>query len=259
MQNYQDLFSVKGKTALVTGGSSGLGHAIAAAFLLCGANVIIFARKPQAAADLAEYAKSAGVGFLGAACDITNNSEVEAALDIVKETYPQIDILINSAGINHLCKAEDYDEEHFSQVFDINVKGMHLVTSAVARHFMIPQNYGRILNLSSVKGTVGAPENYLAYCSSKGAVNMYTKQLACEWGKHRITCNAIAPTFVKTPINAAQLEDPVFYASLTDRIPLGTIGTFEDIASAALYLCSDAAKFVSGQILHIDGGLTALQ
>ena len=124
---------------------------------------------------------------------------------------------------------------------------------------MIPNRYGRIVNLSSVKGFIGTKQDYIAYCTSKGATNMYTKQLACEWGKYGITCNAIAPTFVRTPINSFQLDDPVFYEKLTDRIPLGRIGREEDIAAAALYLCSDAASFVTGQILGVDGGLTAMQ
>lgn len=124
---------------------------------------------------------------------------------------------------------------------------------------MIPNQYGRIVNLSSVKSFIGAKQDYIAYCTSKGAVNMYTKQLACEWGKYGITCNAIAPTFVRTPINSSQLDDPAFLGKLTDRIPLGRIGREEDIAAAALYLCSDAASFVTGQILGVDGGLTAMQ
>ena len=102
----------------------------------------------------------------------------------------------------------------------LNVKVLHLVTKAVGKRFMIPRNYGRILNLSSVKSLIVTTENYMANCASKGAVNMYTKQLACEWGKYRITCNAIAPTFVRTPINSFQLDDPAFYKKLTDRIQM---------------------------------------
>jgi len=259
MKNNNNLFSLKGKTALITGGSSGLGHAIATAFLQAKANVIICARKPYTATDLSDLANELGVHFHSICCDITNSSDVNSMISQIAQEFQTLDILVNSAGINRLCKAEDYDEKTFSQVLDINIKGTFLVTRAVANQFMISQKYGRILNLSSVKGTVGATENYLAYCTSKGAVNMYTKQLACEWGKYQITCNAIAPTFVKTNLNTAQLADTAFYNSIVERIPLGRIGNFEDITCAALYFCSDAAKFVSGQILHIDGGLTALQ
>ncbi len=180
-------------------------------------------------------------------------------MDAVREGFGGLDILVNSAGINRLILAEDYDDETFAQVMDLNLNGLHTVTREAGKRFFIPQGYGRILNLSSVKSLIGTTENYIAYCASKGAVNMYTRQLACEWGKYHITVNAIAPTFVRTPINSFQLDDPVFYKKLTDRIPLGRIGQEQDIACAALYLCSDAAAFVNGQVLAVDGGLTAMQ
>lgn len=259
MENYKRLFSLEGKTALITGGTSGLGHAIAGAFLQSGANVIVCSRNIKGADDLKEYADSLGMKFLAVSCDITNSQDVDHMIDEIGKSFDRVDILVNSAGINILAKAEDYDEETFNKVLDINVKGTHYVTRAVGKRFMIPQQYGRIVNLSSVKGTLGASENYLGYCTSKGAVNMYTKQIACEWGKYNITANAIAPTFVRTNISARQLDDKNFYNSLVDRIPLGRIGSLEDIASGALYLCSDAAGFVTGQILHIDGGMTSRQ
>ena len=155
--------------------------------------------------------------------------------------------------------AEDRALREFSQVMELNIHALHRLTREVGRRWMIPGRYGRILNLSSVKSMIGTTENYAAYCASKGAVNMYTRQLACEWGKYGITCNAIAPTFVRTPINSFQLDDAAFYKKLTERIPLGRIGSKQDIAAAAVFLCSDAAAFISGQILCVDGGLTAMQ
>nr|WP_256729229.1 SDR family oxidoreductase [Treponema parvum] len=133
-----------------------------------------------------------------------------------------------------------------------------MVTSAVGKH-MIDQRYGRILSVSSVKSLIGTDQDYIAYCASKGAVNMYTKQLACEWGKYGITVNAIAPTFTRTAINSFQLDDPVFYKNLINRIPLGRICTTKDLAYAALFFCSDAVEFITGQILFVDGGLTSKQ
>lgn len=259
MADYRNMFSLEGKRALITGGTGGLGSAIAAAFLQNGANVAVCGGHPEKAQALAEQAASLGRRFLALRCNITVPAEVTAMLDTIEEAFGSIDILVNSAGINRLIHAEEYDDETFSQVMDLNLNGLHTVTREVGRRFMIPQHYGRIVNLSSVKSLIGTTENYIAYCASKGAVNMYTRQLACEWGKYHITCNAIAPTFVRTPINSFQLDDPVFYKKLTDRIPLGRIGKEEDIGAAALYLCSDAAAFVNGQVLCVDGGLTAMQ
>lgn len=259
MIDYEKLFSLEGRRALVTGGTGGLGSAIAAAFLQAGADTVVCGGHPEKAKDLGTYASSLGRRFLSLKCDITDPGAVTAMLDQIQEEFGGLDILVNSAGMNKLIHAEDYDDETFARVMDLNLNGLHTVTREVGKRFLIPRKYGRIVNLSSVKSLIGTTENYIAYCASKGAVNMYTKQLACEWGKYHITVNAIAPTFVRTPINSFQLDDPVFYKKLTDRIPLGRIGREQDIASAALYLCSDAAAFVNGQVLAVDGGLTAMQ
>lgn len=259
MSDYQKLFSLKGKVALISGGTGGLGGAIAAAFIQSGASVIVCGRNTDKAKPLADHAAKLHQDFLAVKCDITNPEDIHAMLNVIDDKFGRVDILVNSAGMNKLLLAEEYDDETFSQVMDLNLHALHTLTREVGKKWLIPNQYGRIVNLSSVKSLIGTTENYIAYCASKGAVNMYTKQLACEWGKYHITCNAIAPTFVRTPINAFQLDDPVFYKKLTDRIPLGRIGQEQDIAAAAIYLCSDAAAFVNGQILAVDGGLTAMQ
>lgn len=259
MTNYDELFSLNGKTALITGGTGGLGSAVALSFLQKGAQVAVCSNHPEKAAPAAEYAKKLNRPFLSLACDITCSDSADHMLDEVDKAFGSIDILVNCAGINRLLPAESYDDETFQEVMELNVHALHRITRKVGTRFMIPNKYGRILNLSSVKSFIGTTEHYIAYCASKGAVNMYTRQLACEWGKYGITCNAVAPTFVYTPINSFQLDDPVFYRKLTDRIPLGRIGKEQDIAAAALYLCSDAASFVTGQILCVDGGLTSMQ
>lgn len=259
MNDYTNLFRLTGDVALVTGGTSGLGLAITEALLQNGANVAVCGGHPEKAASLQEIAQTYGRTCLPLACDITDEAQVEAMIDTIGGSLGNITMLVNSAGMNKLLPAEDYDTASFDKVMDLNVKGMHLVTRTVGKRMLLPQARGRIVNLSSVKGFIGTTQDYLAYCTSKGAVNMYTKQLACEWGKHGITCNAIAPTFVRTPINAFQLDDPAFYKKLTERIPLGRIGQERDIAAAAVFLCSEAAAFVTGQILGVDGGLTAMQ
>lgn len=256
---FQSLFSLEGKHALITGGTSGLGKGIATMFLSAGADVTVLGLHPEKMAAFDSIEESLRQHLFFIKCDITDAADVDAMLDEIEKNRGRIDILVNSAGMNKLLLAEEYDDDTFDRVLQLNIHALHRVTREVGRRFMIPASYGRIISLSSVKSIIGTTENYAAYCASKGAVNMYTKQMACEWGKYNITCNAIAPTFVRTPINAFQLDDPVFYNTLTRRIPLGRIGKEEDVAAAALYLASDAASFVSGQVLCVDGGLTAMQ
>lgn len=259
MQNYTDMFNLTGNIALVTGGTSGLGYAIAEAFLQNGADVAVCGGHPEKADALQEIATKYNRRFLALSCDVTDSTQVNAMVETIGQTLGPISLLVNSAGINKRIAAEDYDDASFQRVMDVNVNGTHFVTRAVGKQMMIPARHGHIINISSVKGVIGTTQDYIGYCTSKGAVNMYTKQLACEWGKHGITCNAIAPTFVRTPINTAQLDDVDFYNTLCKRIPLQHIGQEKDIAAAAVFLCSEGAAFISGQILGVDGGLTAMQ
>lgn len=183
MENYRKLFSLEGKTALITGGTGGLGSAIAMAFLQQGAQVSVCGGHPEKANFIADYARELGRPFLAVACDITKSDSVNNMLEEIEASLGPVDILVNSAGINKLLLAEDYSDEAFGRVMDLNLNSLHRVTREIGKRFMIPRGYGRILNLSSVKSIIGTTENYIAYCASKGAVNMYTKQLACEWGK----------------------------------------------------------------------------
>lgn len=259
MQNYENMFNLTGRVTLIPGGTGGLGSAIAESFLQNGSDVVVCGGHPESAAYLSDIAKQYGRNFLAIRCNILNQSDIDAMLDQIENQLGSIDILVNSAGMNKLLPAEDYDEDTFDKVMNLNVKGTHLVTKSVGKRMMIPRKYGHIINISSVKSILGTQQDYLAYCTSKGAINMYTKQIACEWAKYGITANAIAPTFVRTPINEFQLDDPEFYNKLVNRIPLGRIGTGKDIAAAAIFLASDASAFITGQILSVDGGLTAIQ
>lgn len=259
MSYLDETFAPDGKVALVTGGTSGLGYGIAEAFLKSGLDVAICGNNPSKASALEELAKKTGRKYLAIQCDVTNSEQVSNMINEIDTKLGAVQILVNSAGINILKPAEDYDEESFDKVMNLNVKGTHLVCKEVAKKWMIPQKKGSIINLSSVKGFIGAKNDYAAYCASKGAINMYTKQLACEWAEFGIRSNVIAPTFVLTNISKKQLSDENFYNTLINRIPLRRIGTIEDVSSAALYLASKAASFVTGQLLCVDGGLTVLQ
>ena len=154
---------------------------------------------------------------------------------------------------------DDMDDESFMQVIRINLTSTFVVTREVAR-VMKRQHYGKVLSISSMKSIFGTSSaGYTAYCSSKGAVNMLTKQMACELAAHNITVNAIAPTFIHTDINDRQLADKAFYQSLVDRIPMGRIGEFPDLMGLLLLLCSDASSFLTGQTFLLDGGIAARQ
>ena len=258
MDSYRNMFSLEGKKALIAGGAGGLGINISAALMQNGADIAIADMDPSRASELEKETLAAGRQYIGCKTNILSTASIDDTVSEVISKFGRIDILINAAGMNILKKAEDYDEESWDKVMDLNVKGTHLVTRAVGRH-MIAQNYGRIVSISSVRSILGMPQDYIAYCASKGAVNMYTKQIACEWAKYGITCNAVAPTFTRTPINSFQLDDPEFYNKLVNRIPLGRICAPKDICAAMVYLASDAAAFVTGQILGVDGGITIIQ
>ena len=246
---YDEIFSLKGKCALITGGTGGLGGEIARAFIESGARVAVCGNHPE----------KADPEFTAIKCNICDEDSVNDMMITIAQEFGTLDILVNCAGKNILKPAEDYDTQSFLDVMNLNITALHIVTREAGRRFMIPKRAGKILNLSSVKSIIGTDKDYIAYCTSKGALNMYTKQLACEWGKYNINVNAIAPTFVRTQINSFQLDNPEFYNALVNRIPLGRIGQKQDIASAAIFLCSEASSFITGQVLCVDGGLTARQ
>lgn len=259
MASMKNIFAPVGTAALITGGTSGLGHAIAEAFLQNGVDVAVCSRHPESAPDLAELAKAEGRRYLPVYCDITKEESVNALFDTVEAEFGPVLMVINSAGMNILKPAEDYDLASFEKVMGLNVTGTHLVSKAAAKRWMIPAGKGRIVNLSSAKAFLCAYRDYAAYCASKGAITMYTQQLGCEWGKFGITVNAISPTFVRTPINSDRLDDPAFRQKIVDHIPVGRLGEGRDIAAAALFLCSEGASFVNATTLKVDGGCTGLQ
>ena len=217
----KNLFDPAGKVALVTGGTSGLGHAIAEAFLQNGVDVAVCSRHPESAPELAELAAAEGRRYLPVYCDITKEEDVEKMGDIIEKELGPVTMLVNSAGMNILKHAEDYDAESFNKVMSLNVLGTHNVSKMCGKRWMIPAHKGRIVNLSSAKAFLGTDRDYTAYCASKGAINMYTAQLACEWAKFGISVNAIAPTFVVTPSTPTACPTPYSTtrwssASLTD-------------------------------------------
>ena len=194
--------------------------------------------------------------------DVTGRDEVNRAIAEAAAQFGRLDIVINAVGGGAgtaLYPAEEYPEDEFDRIFDLNFRSDLLVTQAAARQMIKAGNGGRVLHITSVRGQLGINAGYMAYVAAKGAINSITRQQATEWAKYGITVNAIAPTFVKTPQVESLLADETFYNNLVGRIPLRRIAETDDLVGAVLFFCSDASSFCTGQILTLDGGLTATQ
>jgi NAD(P)-dependent dehydrogenase (short-subunit alcohol dehydrogenase family) len=249
-------FDLEGRTALVTGAARGLGRAISLALADAGADVALGLRDPSGGADLADELKDMGRRTTRLAMDVRDLAQVGAAVSETVATFGRLDILVNNAGLGPANPAEDVNEADFDLTFDVNVKGTFFASQAAGR-VMIDQGYGRIVNLSSQAGFVALPTESV-YCTSKAAVSHLTRCLAVEWGRHNITVNAVAPTFIRTPGTEPDLADPVFRADVEERIAgLHRIGEPMDVAGAVVYLASPAASLVTGTTLLVDGGWTA--
>lgn len=250
-----NIFDLTGKVALVVGGAGGIGHAQALGLADFGADVVVASRKLEHLEEIAKAIKAKGRKSMAVSVEITEEPSVRAMVDKVLENFPRIDILVNAAGINISKPAETFPIDEYQKVLDINTRGTFLTCQAVGR-VMIKQHYGKIINLSSVRGQYGLPANYAAYCSSKGAVDTLTKTLACEWAKHNVLVNAVAPTIVETDLTKANLANPDYAKMMKARIPLGRWAMADDIVGATIFFASKASDFITGQILYIDGGVT---
>ena len=251
-----DQFSLNQRVAVVTGGSKGLGKAMAEGFVEAGAGVAIVSRHgDEAAAVAADLAKASGRSCRGYACDVTDADQVTALVDAILADFGRIDILVNNAGINIRGPIDELSVEEFLQVQATNVTGPWLLCRAVAPH-MKAQHYGRVINLGSILSMIAIAER-TPYATSKGAILQMTKALALEWAPYGITVNAMMPGPFGTEMNQSLLEDPVKYEAFVSSIPLGRWGELDEIKGLALFLASDASSFVTGAGMTIDGGWTA--
>lgn len=257
-----DIFRLDDRVALIAGGGGAIGSAIGAAFAGAGATVVLLGQSATNTQEAAQRISDAGGEALSIVANATSEKETEAAVAQVVERFGRLDIVVNAVGGGAgkvLHKAEEYPRDDWDWIFELNLRSTLVVTQAVAKQMIAADNGGKVLNLVSVRAYLGINSGYSAYVAAKGAVASLTRQWATEWAKHSINVNAISPTFVDTPQVANLLGDPKFKAGIVNRIPLGRVGTTDDLVGAAIFLCSDAAKFVTGQILGIDGGLTASQ
>lgn len=245
------MFDLAGKRALVTGSSQGIGLALARGLAAAGAQVVLNGRDAaRLAAAAALIPGAATLGF-----DATDHDAVRAAVDGWEATGGPIDILVNNAGMQHRAPLEDFPADAFERLLQTNVASVFHVGQAVARH-MIGRGKGKIINICSVQTALARP-GIAPYTATKGAVGNLTKGMATDWARHGLQCNAIAPGYFDTPLNAALVADPAFSAWLEKRTPAGRWGKVEELVGACIFLASDASSFVNGHILYVDGGITA--
>ena len=248
-------FRLDEKVALVTGAARGLGKACAVALAHAGADVALGLRNINSADDVVEEIQSLGRKAIKLQMDVGFLDQINQAVDGVLSEFGRIDILVNNVGIAPPNPAEEVTEEDYDRTFDLNVKGTFFTAQAAGRQ-MIKQGGGRIVNMSSQAGFIALDDESI-YCTTKAAINHLTKNLASEWAKYNINVNAVAPTFIETPGTEPWLNDPEFRKSVVDRIPLGRVGKPVEVAGAVVFLASDAASLITGEVMLIDGGWTA--
>ncbi|MCL4144631.1 UNVERIFIED_CONTAM: hypothetical protein GTU68_043729 [Idotea baltica] len=246
------LFSLAGKRALITGSSQGIGFALARGLLTAGAQVVLNGRDVT---KLAAAASQLGGAIETLAFDATDHEAVRGAVDGFETSNGPIDILVNNAGMQHRTELENFPADAFDKLLQTNVASVFHVGQAVARH-MITRGAGKIINIASVQTALARP-GIAPYTATKGAVGNLTKGMATDWAKHGLQCNAIAPGYFDTPLNAALVADADFSAWLEKRTPAGRWGNVEELVGACIFLSSSASSFVNGHTLYVDGGITA--
>ena len=257
-----DRFSLGGRVAVVAGGSGGIGVRTCAALAAVGADVAVLGRSQAGLEEARQAVEAAGRKALVLTGDMAVREDADAVIAQTVATFGRLDVLVNAVGGGAgtaLYPAEEYPQAEWDRIVDLNLTTTVLPTQAAVRAMIAAGNGGSILNVSSVRGQLGIDAGYSAYVAAKGALDALTRQYATEWAKHRIRVNSISPTFVRTAQTASLLADQHFYDKLVARIPLRRIAETDDLVGAVLFFCSDASSFVTGQVLTLDGGLTATQ
>ncbi len=249
-------FSLEGKTALVVGGTSGLGKAISLGLAASGANVVPTGRRPGEVSKTAEEIRRLGAKSLEAAGDATDRKSLQQVIDKVVGEFGAIDILVNSAGMTKKGPSEDFAEEDWNNIINLNVNGLWNACQLVGR-VMKERKKGKIINIASLASFV-AMNQVTAYCASKGAVAQITRALGSEWAQYNINVNAIAPGVFETPMNTKLINQPERKQKILSRTPMGRFGNVEEVQGAAIFLASESSNFVTGEVLAVDGGFLAV-
>jgi gluconate 5-dehydrogenase len=248
-------FSLKGRTALVTGSSQGIGLAIARGLCEAGAGVVLNGRSVEKVAAAAKALRADGHTVHEHPFDVSKPAEVEQAVGRIEREAGPVSILVNNAGHTRRGPLHEITDEAWRDVMGLNLDGMFYVSKHVARH-MIPRQSGSIINICSVMSELARPTT-APYAASKGGAKMLTKGMAIDWGRHGIRVNGIGPGYFKTELNEALVKDEAFSKWVAGRTPLGRWGDLPELVGAAVFLASDAASFVTGHVLYVDGGMTA--
>lgn len=254
-----ELFALQGKTAIVTGASQGLGVIFAEALASAGADVVLAARNPERLAAVRSQIQALGRSCLAVQCDVTRRAEVQGLMREAAAAFGRIDILVNNAGATSApgIRAEYEDEAAWREIIDVNLSGLWFCCQEAAQ-YMLRQGAGSIINISSIFGEGGFPGGSpAAYFASKGGVNNLTAYLATVWGDRGVRVNAIAPTFTVAEETIPSLIEAGVYQMLVNRHPMGRLATYEDLVGPIIFLASDAARFITGVVLRVDGGYGA--
>jgi len=253
--NILQQFDLTGRLALVTGSSAGIGLALARGLAGAGATVVLNGRGAGKLEQAAGALRAEGLRVHHRVFDVTSSEATRAAVDDIERSIGPIDILVNNAGMQRRGPLEQFAEADWHELMRTNVDSVFHAGKAVAAH-MIPRGRGKIINICSVQSELGRP-NIAPYTASKGAVKMLTKGMAIDWGPHGLQVNGIGPGYFKTELNQALVDNPEFSQWLVNRTPSRRWGNVEDLAGAAVFLASDASRFINGHILYVDGGVTA--
>jgi len=249
-----EIFSLKGKRALVTGSAQGIGYALIKGLGESGAELVVNGRTADKVEKAVASLRETGLAAEGSIFDVVDSAAVEAEVARIEKDIGPIDIVVNNAGMQYRMPLEEFPDDKWQQILQTNVTGVFNVGKAVAKR-MIPRKRGKIINIASVMSELARP-TIAPYTATKGAVRNLTRGMCADWAKHGIQINAIAPGFFRTEMNTALSENPEFTAWLEKRTPTGRWGDVKELVGAAVFLASDASSFVNGHTLYVDGGMT---